>query len=196
MHGPEKLKPNQTLPDGAHLDLEAREEALAEFQGLLSKRLQSQELESWIEKSTIRQDLFADLAIGQVRWRKSLGRPDAPNLSAGFVLETRFWLDQWHIKDGIIVTDIEGWIPGSAPSVWDGDAELDHYSIRYMFNASHERDNQVHVRFSSVRWTHPGLFADRHAGRFLSSVGWQFLGAGQFTTLPEIAIEGEPFSQS
>ena len=196
MDDPETLKPHQTPPDGTLLDLGAREEALAEFQDLLSKRLHSQELERWIEKSTIRQDLFADLAIGQVRWRKSLGRPDAPTLSSGFVLETRFWLDRWHIRDGIIVADVEGWTPGSVPSVWDGDAELEHYSIRYMFNASHERDNQVDVRFSSVRWTHPGLFAHGNAGRYLSSVGWQFYGAGQFTALPEISIEGQPFPHS
>jgi hypothetical protein len=177
-----------------HLELEAYEEALFAFQGLLKTSLHTRELDSWVMDSEVRQHMFADLAVGQVRWPKSVGRPDASQLLAGFVFDTQFWIDIWHIGlDGNIVTDKNGWVRGDAPSVWDSPAESDHYAVRYMFYAANQNDNLIDVQFSNAHWQHPAHLAHRPPRRYLSSPGWQFYSAGKFTALPDITIDSQPF---
>jgi hypothetical protein len=175
--------------------LDAHEEAISDFQGLLKTSLHTLDLETWVTETELRQTIFADLAIGQVRWPKSLGRPDASQLLAGFVFDTQFWIDIWHIGlDGSIVTDKNGWVQGDAPSVWDGPAESDHYSVKYMFYAANQNDNLIEVRFSAAHWQNAGHSAHRLPRRYLNSPGWQFYSAGKFTALPDITIESRPFS--
>lgn len=194
MYDAAKTQANLKPLEGTELDLDAREQALTDFKDLLQGSVRKEELERWMAKSEVRQSVFADVAMGRVRWPKSLGRPDAAELAAGFVFAAEFWVDVWHIGiDGSIVTDITGWQPGYAPSVFDGIAEPDHYSVTYMFNAAKQNDNLLEVRFSHVPWIHPGQAVQRQTARYLSSTGWRFYSAGNFTALPEITIDRRPF---
>jgi hypothetical protein len=175
-------------------DLEAQEAALSQFQDLMKTSSNPQDFESWTTVSTVRQNVFANLVMGRIRWPKSLGRPATSQLFGGFIIDRVFWADIWHIGlDGNIVTDENGWTPGSAPSVWDGPAEEDHYSVVYLFDAADQSDNQVNIRFSEVHWQHPAHSSHRNPHRYLSSQGWQFYSAGQFTALPIITVDNQPF---
>jgi hypothetical protein len=107
---PKENSVNDDTQDGEHsttertpIDIEASEQALSTFKSLLKTALHPRELEMWVMDSVLRQNLFADLAIGQVKWPKALGRPAGPDLSVGFVFEAQFWVDIWHIGlDGTI----------------------------------------------------------------------------------------------
>jgi hypothetical protein len=170
----------------SHLSLGVRKETLSDFLNQLKTSPHTEHLETWVRASDVRQDLFAHAAIGRIKWSKAIGRPDAPQLFAGFVFP-QFWVDVWHIGlDGSIVTDIEGWMPGEAPSVWDGGGDSDHFSVGYMVYAANENDNLIEVRLSNVQWSHP-------AHRYLSSPGWRFYNAGKFTSLPDIVVDSQPF---
>jgi hypothetical protein len=164
------------------------------FLGLLKTSPGTEELESWVKTSVVRQDLFANVAMGRIRWPKSLGRPDGSQLLQGFVFHARFWVDIWHIDAaGEIVTDLLGWSPASGPSVWDGPEEPDHFSVKYLHYASPHNDNQIEVRLSNVHWQRPGRFLPHLAHRYLSSSGWQFCSDGQFTALPDITVDDKRF---
>ena len=176
-----------------HSDLEARDEALGTFQDLVKTSFDPREVEKWVRASTIRQDLFDDMAVGQIRWPRSLGQPDAPSLSDGFVIRAKWWADIWHIGlDGSIIVDLQGWMPGIPPDVRDGLSEPDHYSVRYLFRAQVDNDNQVEVQFSDVAWHHPGRSVHPRQ-LYLSSHGYQFYSAGNFVTLPDITADSRPF---
>jgi hypothetical protein len=183
-------------PERVHFDLDAHEETFSDFLDVVKTAMHMRDLETWVKETEVRQNLLADVAVGQIRWPKSLGRPDAPHLSAGFVIDTQFWVDIWHIGlDGSIVTDKEGWWPGDVPSVGDGPAESDHYSVKYMFYAASDNDNQIQVRFSGAHWRRPVHSGHRPFRRFLNPPGWQFHSAGRFTALPDITIDSQPFLQ-
>ena len=174
-------------------DLNMREDMVVEFQDLLKTSFHPQEIESWVTQAAVRQDLFADLVVGRVRWSKRLGRPDVPQLLSGFVFDSQFWVDIWHIGlDGSIVTDKNGWVRGDVPSVWDGPTEPDHYSVKYMFYAADQNDNQLEVRFSDAHWRREGPASRRHPRLFLTPPGYIFHNAGRFTALEDITIDIRP----
>jgi hypothetical protein len=175
-------------------DLEAHEEAYSHFQGLLKTGMHTRDLDLWVRASAGRQNLFAGLAIGMIKWPKSLGRPNTPQLSGGFVFDTQFWVDIWHLGlDGSIVTDKNGWLRGDDPAVWDGPEEADHYSVKYLFYAADQNDNLLEVGFANVNWHTTGRRAGRNVRHYLSVPGWQFYCAGQFVGLPDITIASQPF---
>jgi hypothetical protein len=179
--------------EDCHSDLESRDEALRTFRDLVKTSFDPREVEKWVRASPIRQDLFDDMAVGKIRWPRSLGRPDAPNLFDGFVIRTKTWADIWHVGlDGSIVVDLLGWIPGIPSDLRDGFSEPDHYSVRYLFHASVDNDNQVEVQFSDLPWHHPGrsVHFPRH---YMSWHGYQFFSNGTFITLPDITVDGRPF---
>ena len=174
-------------------DLNMREDMVVEFQDLLKTSFHPQEVESWVMQATVRQDLFADLVVGRVRWSKRLGRPDVPQLLSGLVFDSQFWVDIWHIGlDGSIVTDKNGWVRGDVPSVWDGPAEPNHYSVKYMFYAADQNDNLLEVRFSDAHWRREGRASGRHLRLFLTPPGFIFHNAGRFTALEDITIDIRP----
>lgn len=171
----------------SHLPIDIRKETLSDFLSHLKTFPNTEHVERWVRASHVRQDLFANAAIGRINWSKAIGRPDAPQLFAGFMFHPQFWVDVWHIGlDGSIVTDIQGWMPGQTPSIWDGGGNSDHFSVGYMVYAANENDNLIEVRLSDVRWSHPGR-------RYLSSTGWRFYNAGKFTSLPDIVVDSQPF---
>jgi hypothetical protein len=197
---PKENSVNDDTQDGEHsttertpIDIEASEQALSTFKSLLKTALHPRELEMWVMDSVLRQNLFADLAIGQVKWPKALGRPAGPDLSVGFVFEAQFWVDIWHIGlDGSIITDKQGWVAGDTPAVWDGPDDPDHYAVKYLFYAANQNDNLVGVRFSEAPWHHLEHSGHRHSRRYLSDTGWQFYSAGTFTVLPDITLGTRP----
>src|SRR5215213_3626640 len=78
-------------------DLEARDEALGAFHDLVKTSFDPEDVEKWVRASPIRQNLFDDMAVGQIRWPRSLGQPNAPSLADGFVITSKWWADAWHI---------------------------------------------------------------------------------------------------
>jgi hypothetical protein len=176
-----------------HSDLEARDEAIGTFQDLVKTSFDPQDVEKWVRASPIRQNLFNDMAVGQIRWPRSLGRPDAPSLSDGFLIRTKFWADIWHIGlDGSIIVDLQGWLPGVPPDLRDGLSEPDHYSLSYLFHSPVNNDDKVEVEFSDVPWHHRGRSV--HARQlYLSTHGYEFYSDGNFITLPDITVDSRPF---
>ena len=65
----------QRSTKGGHkkrFDLEAQEAALSDFESVLTT-LHPKDLESWVMETDVRESAFANLAVGQIRWLKSLG---------------------------------------------------------------------------------------------------------------------------
>jgi hypothetical protein len=184
---------NKSLEHNHSGDLEVRDEAIGTFRDLIQTSFDPRDVDKWVRASRIRQNLFDDLAVGRIRWPRSLGRPDAPSLSEGFVIRTKFWVDVWHIGlDGSIIVDLQGWMPGILPDLRDGFSEPDHYSVRYLFHAPVENDDEVEVQFSDVPWHHP-VRAVQPQPLYLSSHGYQFHSDGTFFTLPDITVDSRPF---
>lgn len=174
-------------------DLEARDETIGSFHDLIKTSFDPRDVEKWVAASQIRQNLFDDMAVGQIRWPRSLGRPDTASLSDGFAIKTKTWVDIWHIGlDGSIVQDLLGWTPSAPPELRDGLSEPDHYSVRYLIHAAADRDNQVEVQFSDTAWNHPGRSVHRRQ-LYLNSHGYQFFSGGKFMTLPDIIVDNRPF---
>jgi hypothetical protein len=185
-------KPSETL-EHHHSDLEARDQALDTFGDLVKTSFNLREVEKWVGSSLVRESLFDDMVVGQIRWPRSLGRPDTPNLSDGFVITTKLWVDIWHIGiDGSIVEDLRGWAPGIAPDVRDGLSTADHHSVHYLFHPPVDNDGEVEVKFSGVPWRLQ-VRSGNPKRRFLSSHGFQFFSDGHFLALPDITIDSQPF---
>jgi hypothetical protein len=186
-----ELHPGNTH-EGVHHDSLAYDEAHSVFQDLIRTSFDTDDLEKWIDKSRVRQDLFGELVVGVIRWPRYLGRPASPQLSDGFELLHRFWADTWHLGVNGPVQDILGWLPGEPPVVRENLSEPEHYSVRYLFYASPDIDEQIEVRFSNVSWQRPGR-AVHQPNLYLSSHGFQFHTAGGFMALPTITVANQPF---
>jgi hypothetical protein len=175
-----------------HLDPAIRNTTLDSFKLFVAATPDAHKVEEWVSESLVRKNILADMAMGTIRWPRSLGRPDVQNLSDGFAIRTKFWVDVWHIGlDGSIVTDIAAFVPGVQPFVRDGVGDPDHFLVVYSFNAVADQDNQVEIDFASVPWHFAGRAANQH--RYLSSHGFQFFSGGDFTALPTITIDDRPF---
>ncbi len=78
---------NEGSPAGrlakSHLSLGVRSETLSDFLGQLKTSPHTEDLETWVRASE--QDLFANAAIGRIKWSKAIGRPEALQLLAGFL---------------------------------------------------------------------------------------------------------------
>jgi hypothetical protein len=182
---------SQKTMDDYPSDLEARDEARGIFRDLVKTSFDPRDIEKWVRASPIRQSLFDDVAVGQIRWPRALGRPDAPSLFDGFVITTKFWADVWHVGlDGSVVVDL-GWTPGLPPDLREDVSKPDEYCVRYLFHAS-ENDNQVEVQFADMDWHRPGRALQRKK-LYLSSHGYVFQTGGAFMTLPEITVDDRPF---
>jgi hypothetical protein len=104
-----------------HLDPAIRNTTLDSLKLFVAATPDAHKVEEWVSESLVRKNILADMAMGTIRWPRSLGRPDVQNLSDGFAIRTKFWVDVWHIGlDGSIVTDIAAFVPGVQPFVRDG----------------------------------------------------------------------------
>jgi hypothetical protein len=172
---------------------EAFDEVAIAFHDMVKASVDARTIEKWVGKTEVRRSLFDDMAMGRIRWPRSLGRPDTPNLSDGFVIRAKFWVDIWHIDgNGSVVVDLEGWTPGLAVDLLDNVADPDYYSVRYLFNAARQNDNRVEVSLANVPWHRPVRF-DRPRQHYLSSHGFEFHSGGTFVSLPTIELADQPF---
>jgi len=192
-------QPSHTTIEDCDSDLETRDEVIGTFRELVKTSFDPRHVEKWVSASPIRQNLFDDMAVGQIRWPRSLGRPDAANLFDGFVFRTKFWVDIWHIGlDGSIIHDLRGWEPGIPPGLRDGVSEPDHYSVQYLFqtvsghDVDKETDNEIEIQFSDVVWYRPIRYVQPQK-LYLSSHGFQFHRDGTFIALPDIIVGNHPF---
>ena len=188
-----------TTIEDCHPDLEARDEAIGTFRDLVKSSFDPRHVEKWVSASPIRQNLFDDMAVGQIRWPRSLGRPDTANLFDGFVFRTKFWVDIWHIGlGGSIIHDLRGWEPGVPPNLRDTASDPDHYSVQYLFqtvsgnDVDQETDNEIEIQFSDALWYGPVRRAQPQT-LYLSSHGFQFQRNGTFIALPDITVGNHPF---
>ena len=180
-------------------NLEARDEVIGAFRDLVKSSFDPRHVEKWVSASPVRQNLFDDMAVGQIKWPRSLGRPDAANLFDGFIFRTKFWVDIWHIGlDGSIVYDLRGWEPGVTPNLRDTVSDPDHYSVQYLFQtvSGHDvdktTDNEIEIQFSDAAWYRPARYAQPQK-LYLSSHGFQFHRDGTFIALPDIFVGDHPF---
>ena len=172
---------------------EAFDEVAIAFHELVKTAVDARVVEKWVGRTEVRRSLFDDMAFGRIRWPRSLGRPDTPNLSDGFVVRAKFWADIWHIDgNGSVVVDLEGWMPGLPVDLLDNLSEPDHYSVRYLFSAAKQNDNRVEVSLANVPWHRPARF-QRPRHLYLSSHGFEFYSGGTFVSLPTIEISDRPF---
>lgn len=182
--------PTDPIYEQPATDEEARAEAILTLADLVKSSFDPRDVDRWVRAAPIRQDISQDLVAGRIRWPRALGRPNAPQLSAAFVIEPQFWLDVWHLTPEGVVQDLRGWFPGEAPDLRDGMSEPDYYSVRYLFHASEV--GAVKIRFSEVAWYRPGR-ATPPQTVFLSSHGFTFGGHDRFLILPDVIVSAEPF---
>ena len=92
---------------------ESFDKATIAFHELVKSSVDARVVENWVGRTEVRRSLFDDMAMGRIRWPRSLGRPETPNLADAFVVRAKFWVDVWHIDgNGSVVVDLEGWTPG------------------------------------------------------------------------------------
>ena len=172
---------------------EAFDKVAIAFHEMVQSATDSRALETWASRTAVRRSLFDDMAIGRIRWPRSLGRPATATLAEGFVVRSKFWVDIWHIDgNGSVVVDLEGWTPGAAVDLVDITSEPDHFSVRYMYGTAKQNDNRLDVSLANVPWSRPGRFRlpQRH---YLSSNGFEFFSGGTLVSLPTIEVSDQPF---
>lgn len=187
--------PDTRLVDGAQLDVQIRNATLEDFDRLIPIVTTANEATDWVSRLTIHANLFADVALGVIRWPRWLGRPNSQTLSEGFLFKAQYWMEE-HVHspetgDRVIAS---WWNPSpvfSGPIVSDGVGDDDHYQVVYRYYASAGKANQIEVEFAGLPWRRSGL--DTPPQRYLSSHGWQFDSNGSFTALPEITVAAKPF---
>jgi hypothetical protein len=184
----------------SEVDLEARDEAMGMLADLVKESLDADAVETWVRAAPINLDVSDVLVVGEIRWPRSLGRPDTPSLVDGFVITTSWWAEAGHATPEGWVNDITAWIPDEVmPNLRENLSNAEDYSVRYLFRAQSangqtgEPDTQVEVRLADVAWRHPGRAA-RHR-QYLSSHGFQFHRDGHFLRLPNIIVAGQPFAR-
>lgn len=192
-------QPSHKTVEDCHPEVEARDEVIGTFHDLVKSSFDPRHVEKWVTASPIRESLFDDMAVGQILWPRSLGRPDAANLFDGFVFRTKFWVDIWHIGlDGSIIHDLRGWEPAVPPALRDNVSEPDHFSVQYLFqtvsghDVDKETDNEIEVQFSDAAW-YPPIRSAQPQRLYLSSHGFQFHRNGTFIALPNIIVGNHPF---
>ena len=97
--------------------------------------------------------LYDGTAWGVIRWRRALGRPATPRLSAGFsvVHQYDFSLD---VSPGAgSGQTIGGWVPAGDPTLWDGPDDADTFAVSFMVQGIHRWRNRVTVGMrNGVEW--------------------------------------------
>ena len=172
---------------------ESFDKATIAFHELVKSSVDARAVENWVGRTEVRRSLFDDMAMGRIRWPRSLGRPETPNLADAFVVRAKFWVDVWHIDgNGSVVVDLEGWTPGLPVDLLDSLSEPDHYSVRYLFSAARQNDNRIEISLANVPWHRPVRF-QRPRHLYLSSHGFEFYSGGTFVSLPTIEMSDQPF---
>jgi hypothetical protein len=142
----------------ADLDPEVRTRELSSLQEVLTRPLTRRRLSAWIGQSRLRRLLLAGSMWGTIRWKKSLGRPLAPSLAAGFAVEHRYF--KWHF----VVTEagpkqVGTWLDLPAPALYDLPDSGDEHRVGIMsLHAERFFSNHVTVRLApGGHWDHPFL---------------------------------------
>jgi hypothetical protein len=91
---------------------------------------------------------------GQIRWRRSLGKPESPQLADGFLIEHQylFWWDAGPGADGTPRTK-EKWFRSNQGQLWDGPEDEETLAVNFMLRGVVQRENRVFVDLvTSVEW--------------------------------------------
>jgi hypothetical protein len=141
-----------------------RARELASLEVELAKPITADLFTRWAGGSVERISLLAYSVWGSIRWPRSLGKPYAPSLAGGFLIEHQYYKEDWRAIGGGKVVDWGLWLPLEEPSKWDGQEDSDHYVVNFMTRA-------------------PGYYANKLEARFAPGIGWQ---RGIPVTLPGI----------
>jgi len=94
--------------------------------------------------------LYDETAWGVIRWRRAIGRPATPTLSAGFGILHQYDLS---FEDTVTGQRFGGWVNAGQPQVWDGPEDAETHAISFMVHGVAQWTNRVIVGLAvGVRW--------------------------------------------
>jgi hypothetical protein len=94
--------------------------------------------DDWVATDPDRGSFLAWTAWGTIRWRRDLGRPAGPELSAGFTMSHKAERKGVKCADCPEVTD---WLDQADVALFDLPTDGDHYVVGYSCHSMHPLDN-------------------------------------------------------
>ena len=148
------------------LDPEVRARELASLSDLVAKPATKNRFDKWIGVSIERTSLLADMVWGTIEWRRSLGKPFAPNMAAGFRITHRYLTIEYYDRGGGIYDEVQRWRDAPGLAISDGPHDETLYRVTFFGWAPFFWVNRIEVTFSDLAWEHP-----LHAARYLRILG-------------------------
>lgn len=143
------------------LDPKIRARELANLSDLLADQVTRNRFDEWVGVSINRASLLADLVWGTIEWRRSLGKPHAPSLAAGFEIRHLYETIEYYDRGGGIYDEVHRWRDAGPLGVADGPHDERTYRVRFWGWAPFFWVNRVTVEFSGVAWE-SSLFGGRY----------------------------------
>jgi len=140
------------------LDPEARARELASLQAEIFRPdpITVQRLNEWVSLSDDRQALLRGGVWCDIRWSKTLGRPQAPSITAGFTVTHEFERIEFSDLGGGSYRDDSHYVLQPTPSLWDAtNSKSDEYRVGIFFFAGGGgiNPNRLSVTLAPVPWT-------------------------------------------
>jgi hypothetical protein len=148
------------------LDPEIRARELASLSDMLAKPVTKNRFDKWVGVSIERTSFLADMVWGTIEWRKSLGKPLAPTMAAGFVITHRYLTIEFYDRGGGIYDEVQRWRDVSGVVVRDGPDDDSLHRVTFFSWAPFFWVNRIEVAFAGLAWDHP-----LHAARYLTIRG-------------------------
>ena len=144
-----------------NLEPEIRARELASLSEMLAEPVGKKRFEKWVGVSINRASLLADMVWGLIEWRKSLGKPLAPSLAAGFRITHTYESIEFYDRGGGIFDEVHRWRDAGPLSVVDGPHDERTYRVRFYGWAPFFWVNRIAVEFSDAAWEST-LFGGRY----------------------------------
>lgn len=144
-----------------NLEPETRARELVSLSDVLAEPVTENRFAKWVGASVDRKNLLADMVWGSIEWRKSLGKPHAPSMAAGFEIKHLYETIEYYDRGGGIYDEVHRWRDNGALAVVDGPHDERTYRVRFYGWAPFFWVNRITVEFSGVAWESP-LFGGRY----------------------------------
>jgi hypothetical protein len=144
-----------------NLEPEIRARELVSLSEILAEPVTKNRFEKWVGVSINRASLLADMVWGSIEWRKSLGKPHAPSMAAGFKITHTYETIEFYDRGGGIYDEVHRWRDNGPLSIVDGPHDEKLYRVRFYGWAPFFWVNRITVEFSGVAWEST-LFGGRY----------------------------------
>jgi hypothetical protein len=143
------------------LDPKIRARELANLSDMLAEPATKNRFDKWVGVSINRASLLADMVWGSIEWRKSLGKPVAPSMGAGFQIKHLYETIEFYDRGGGIYEEVHRWRDAGPLAVVDGPHDEKLYRVRFYGWAPFFWVNRIVVEFSDAAWEST-LFGGRY----------------------------------